>query len=189
MRVAVMSSLILQVRRLFITMSSTLSTNLTVTDQKFRLYPYSSDFDPAVQPSVYSYSRLLEDLSTVLITYNSRNSTPFVCLASAAEDETLCARYPTPNHLSETFVRRGVTSSDFGRKVLSGDRAAELVVSGGVASHKDVIIEMLSLWNRRQLMNDRDQQLFGRFSYMWQEILNRIQGYDSFTSLAFWPTG
>ncbi len=122
--------------------------------------------------------------------YNSCTSTLFVTLAGAAEDESLCVRFPTPNCLSETFVRRGISDDDVRRRANSGDRAADLVTLGGVSSHQEVILSMLQLWNDAKNRRHPDQQLFGRITYLWQEIINRSEGFDfyeRFPDMVFWP--
>ena len=132
----------------------------------------------------------LVTLTHLRLTYNSRTSTPFVSLAGAAEDESLCVRFPTPNCLSETFVRRGVSNEDVRRKAESGDRAAELVILGGASSHQEVILSLLKMWENGKDRSNPDQQLFGRITFLWQEVLNRSEGfdfYDRFSDMEFWP--
>lgn len=129
-------------------------------------------------------------LTHLSLTYYSRTSTPFVSLASAAEDESLCVRFPTPNCLSGTFVRRGVSDEDVRRKAESGDRAAELVLLGGVSSHQEVILSLLEMWGNGKNGRHPDQQLLEKITFSWQEILNRSEGFDfyhRFSDVEFWP--
>ena len=138
----------------------------------------------------YRRLALLKDTHRLRLTYNSRTSTPFVSLAGAAEDESLCGHSITPNDLSETFLRRGVSEADVERRARSGDRAAELVILGGVSSHQEAVLKMIQMWDDSKDRRHPDQQLFGRITYLWQEILNRIEGfdcYDRFTDMDFWP--
>ena len=160
-----------------------------------KTFPYATTDDPVIKQNTYQYSRRLEDLSTYLITFNSPLSTPFICLTGAAEHELNCIRYLNPNDLSETFARRMDTNNDLlSDQTNAGDRAQELIIKGAVGSHKEVIHMLREAFEQdeRLGLDDPDQRLFGRVTYLWQEIVNRVEDngmYDGSFDRSFWPGG
>lgn len=161
---------------------------------------YYSRSDPVVKPGIYQYSRPVEDVSTYLVTYNSHRSTPFVCMTAAAEHTSLCRRTPTPNDLSETFVRLVETTEELKRRrsqrtaSRTAERAAELVLQGGVGAHVGVITALIRAWSQEVNKNvvDLDQTLFGRVTYLWQELKNRMDENDAYRTaeiLSLWNEG
>ena len=157
-------------------------------------HSYVTASDPAVKPGVYQYSRRIEDLSTYLVTFNNQSSTPFICLTGAAEHDDFCVSFPTPCDLSETFVRR-YDLNDFSSTGTRGaDRATELITAGSVGSHREVVHKLLQALEQDKTygLKDEDQQLFGRVTYLWQEIKNRIEEnhiYDGRFDMSNWPGG
>ena len=159
---------------------------------------YLSRTDPAVQPDIHQYSRPVEDVSIYLVTYDSQWSTPFVCKTAVAEHESLTRRFPTPNDVSETYVRSidGMTASMHREaeqsKVEAARRAAALLSQGGVGSHYAVISALVKAWVRDDENHavDHDRPLFGKSTLLWQEVKNRADGNGlswKADMLAVWP--
>ena len=119
-------------------------------------------------------------------------------MSNAAEHDSLCSRFPTPNDVSETYVRTVYDMSDLVRQEEkqsnneSAARAAKLLTQGGVGSHYGVISALIHAWTRDdgQCMVDHDRPLFGRSTLLWQELRNRLDsnGYSwKLDMLAVWP--
>ena len=76
----------------------------------------------------------------------------------------------------------------------AGDRATDLIAQGAVGSHREVVRMLGEAFERDEKLglNEPDQQLFGRVTYLWQEIVNRIeenQMYSGTFDMSFWPGG
>lgn len=149
------------------------------------LFP-TTQHDPAIKPSTYSYSRPMEDISTYLILYTSHRSTPVLCPTAAFEHQSLCKRGPTPGDFSETFyygpevkvvatATKGAGTKTENAQQSIDETAAKYVMSSGMSSNRELVERMWTIWHEEN-NTDWDTDWLGRLKYSWQEVKSIIDG-------------
>ena len=152
---------------------------------------YTSESDPVIQKhsNVFAWTRPLIDLSRVLLFYPHQHAMAIMCHATAAERESVCLSFPTPNDLSETYLphRMNTTISVFGRSSEQSPTtsASQMALPVG---NVQVVLALLILWNKDcalTLPGPVNSRLFqkwekewGSVKFLWQELHSRIKGHD-----------
>jgi hypothetical protein len=167
---------------------STTESSASTMSQKDEARTPTSQYDPAIKPKSYSYSRPMEDISTLLIIYASHHATPAVCSTAAFEHDSFCTRTATPGDFSETFdynereKTRILPSSGKGDGASTAQQkvaamAAKRVMSSGMASNRDLVEHVWDLWHDE--FNEKgslEKDWLGKVKYSWQEVKSVIDG-------------
>lgn len=160
--------------------------SITSSQQPTASIPLTTQYDPAMKPNSYSYSRPMEDISRYIILYTSHSSTPVLCPTAAFEHSSLCTRVPTPGDFSETFcygpeIEQALTATKgagkgtemVGRNI--DEMAAKYVMSSGLSSNRELIDRMWIIWHEME-DGGLEHDWLGRVKYSWQEVQSIIDG-------------
>jgi hypothetical protein len=169
------------------TLSATDSITSTIPEHAVAKAP-TSQFDPAIKPNAYRYSRPMEDISTLLIIYTSHHSIPSVCSTAAFEHDSLCKRSATPGDFSETFeygldikgksspTSNGSDGAQTAQKKVA-TMAAKRVMSSIMSSNRELVEHIWDIWHDD--FNEKgslEKDWLGRMTYSWQEVKSIIDG-------------
>ena len=138
-----------------------------------------------------------------MILYMHNHASPVLNHVNAAEHDSQCTSFPTPNDVSLTFIPNWLetTTTVFGRNSKGG--APKLTDRRHAAvklSNAEVVLALLYVWSKGPLPIVHDiynfevfkewEHNFGSTKMLWSELGHKIKSHDPEAEkemLGFWP--